>query len=95
MAYISELSGLGFWTPSCHCDALHWTSEKPVNIPASALNWESCCKHGAVKIDALRDPPQLLKDLFTDNLIWHLLLLRLDATQSLQQVDQALVHLHS
>ncbi|KAG1487529.1 hypothetical protein G6F50_012747 [Rhizopus delemar] len=50
-----------------HCGALHWTAEKQANVPASALSWESCCKHGAIKVDTLRDPPQLLKDLFTSN----------------------------
>ncbi|KAG1578619.1 hypothetical protein G6F48_011789 [Rhizopus delemar] len=50
-----------------HCGALHWTAEKSANVPASVLSRESCCKHGAVKVDVLRDPPQLLKDLFTGN----------------------------
>ena len=50
-----------------HCGALHWTAEKPTNVPVSTWSWESCCKHGAVKLDTLREPPQLLKDLFVGN----------------------------
>ncbi|EIE92178.1 hypothetical protein RO3G_16889 [Rhizopus delemar RA 99-880] len=44
LAYISELSRFTSWSPGrmdkvCqHCGALHWTAEKPVNVPASALS---------------------------------------------------------
>jgi hypothetical protein len=72
-AYISKWNpiglGLNFGSMNrvCeHCGALHWISERRYQTSLANPKWESCCKEGDVVLPALRDPPQLLRELLTE-----------------------------
>lgn len=47
------------------CGALHWLNERKSGSSKSAPKFSSCCKAGAVKLPAIRDPPAELQELYT------------------------------
>jgi hypothetical protein len=47
------------------CGALHWMAEKVVRSLKSAPRFSKCCKEGAVKLPAVKEPPDDLKELLT------------------------------
>ncbi|KAI0061143.1 hypothetical protein BV25DRAFT_1775338, partial [Artomyces pyxidatus] len=47
-----------------YCNALHWVDERVQDSSVTAPRFGMCCDHGQVRLPALPEPPQLLKDLF-------------------------------
>ncbi|KAG2049161.1 hypothetical protein BDR06DRAFT_984537 [Suillus hirtellus] len=47
-----------------HCHALHWKSEHLVSSSNQNPAFGMCCDQGQVRIPALRDPPEALRNLF-------------------------------
>jgi hypothetical protein len=49
------------------CGAKHWIDELPSNASKSNMFWTSCCNKGLVKPALLKQPPDYLKDLLTND----------------------------
>jgi hypothetical protein len=49
------------------CAALHWLDERVSSSTVHRPEFEGCCQHGKVKLDALRSPPLALYNLFVDD----------------------------
>jgi len=47
------------------CGALHWAGEKMRQSPKGAPVFSICCREGAVQLQAVRDPPEEVRWLFT------------------------------
>ena len=48
------------------CQALHWASESSAKAPRDGMaSYESCCKHGKVKVEAMRPLPEPLNALMS------------------------------
>ena len=48
-----------------HCHALHWLHKHIKGTLTSAPQFSRCCHHSKVNLNALPDPPERLRDLFT------------------------------
>lgn len=56
---------LGRMDVACpHCNALHWKSERLASSSNRNPAFGMCCDQGQVRIPALRDPPEALRNLF-------------------------------
>ena len=49
----------------CHCDALHWQSERVSSSRVTQPEFQTCCAHNKVKLPPLQIPPAPLYNLFT------------------------------
>ncbi|KAF5336489.1 hypothetical protein D9611_006749 [Ephemerocybe angulata] len=48
-----------------HCHALHWMDEKLSKSSTASPKFGVCCGQGKVKLDAIPEPPALLRTMFT------------------------------
>ncbi|KAF6759185.1 hypothetical protein DFP72DRAFT_806875, partial [Ephemerocybe angulata] len=48
-----------------HCHALHWMDEKLSKSSTASPKFGVCCGQGKVKLDAIPEPPALLRNMFT------------------------------
>lgn len=49
-----------------HCRAYHWMDERVSNSSRTFPRFGTCCNHGQVHIQLLREPPAILRGLFDD-----------------------------
>jgi hypothetical protein len=71
-AFISQLPlfkplDLGKMDQMCNnCGAKHWRGELPSNCTLTNKFWTSCCNAGKSQVDLLKEPPEYIKKLYTE-----------------------------